>query len=358
MLSKELVDMKRFICIIQCFFICLLLTQSCTEEDSPNPFMSFDNSRFVDVTANEIALNNAKEVSLPDAGVWEVQIIDDYLVTTNFGDKGLISVFSFPDLEKLGSFFDKGNGPFELRETLSFSRMRVVSENGQTNIYIPDGKNNIINFDLTDSALFNQLSATYKFRDIPHSMFLNIFIDDSTAFCKNLAGYSDKQERFIYVNDTLIVPESMAILNETTVPVQNDDFMFNAITTAFGYNPQFDIVAEASIYMNNINLYGIRNDIRKTLYIGKKISVNDVCHGGGGMKRMITMMQPYDDMFAILTCNKRPTIVAFDWDGNYMFTLVIPDKEVSCFGFDFKRHTVYTFDSDSETMKIYDCPAI
>lgn len=334
---------------------------SCSKEDTTNnPYMSFDEIVYVDSSANEIQLQDPEIIDLPAYGIASFKIIDSLMVTANYGDHNMISVFLGPDFKELCSFFDKGNGPMELRETPSFYGIRIVRDDNQVNLYIPDRRNNVIKFNLTESLLNHQLSASYQNRDIPDCMFLSLYIDDTTMFCKNIAGYYDRQERFIYTNDTLIIPESMEILNETTVPVQNDGFLFNAIGAAYGYCRQKDIVAEATFYMNHINMYGLRNDFRKTIYLEKKrISVNDVCRGGWrGMKEKTVCLRYYDNMFAILSCDRKNSIIAFDWDGNYLFTLLIPDKHVSSFDFDLKGHAVYTYDIASETMKKYDCLAI
>lgn len=77
-----------------------------------------------------------------------------------------------------------------------------------------------------------------------------IYINDSTFLCRRINNDGNKQERYLFlVNGKLEVVPSMETLNKAEIPVRNNGYLHNILSSLVVYNAKRNRVVEASVYI-------------------------------------------------------------------------------------------------------------
>ena len=157
-----------------------------------------------------------------------------------------VTVASLPDFTSYGKFIKNGNGPIEATSAPFFSGAIISgTESGERLIVKAGDKMLSLNagtpFDPDNDAIS-------FFKDIVSNMsFYSIQINDSTTMTRNVKWDRGGQERSLVINGNTQVVPSMEKLNRTEIPIKEDGYLFNVMSSFAGYDKTSGKVVEASI---------------------------------------------------------------------------------------------------------------
>ena len=130
------------------------------------------------------------------------------------------------------------------------------------------------------------------------------------------------------------------------------------------------IFAEVPGEINAVHLYSLDDSFAKTICFGEKLyDYNEVADREYENRPITaTCVQQYEDFFVILYIDEsmkdyytddtwRPSLIIVPWDGNDIRKLNMPDR-VTSFDLDMDTFYLWAFDSDTETMYVYDVSKI
>ena len=192
-----------------------------------------------------------------------------------------------------------------------------------------------------------------------------LYINDSTYLYWTLAADQSCQTRCLQCGTEKIRTKSMEKLDSRTITVK-DGFMFNVLSSFPAYDASRDIVIEASMMLNTIDLYSLQGDFEKTVCLGRKADdIEKICSGGiQGLRSTFTRPILFDDFFAVmykggLTITPPmykapdPRIYLFGYDGSPKAELVMHEG-ASAFDIDADGGFLYTLDRERELIQRYD----
>lgn len=332
----------------------------------PASYMAFDDVTYVHSVKNSIKLEHGETVEIDKIGIQDIFISDSLMFISTPDAEGLISVYELPDMEYCGKFFCKGNGPGELLNAPFFGNVKVLdTESGRT-MLIGDGKGKMLRWDISAPFLGrNHDIAVYR-DSIPLDSFYSIYINDSTIMCRNISGDGGGQERYLLVDGKRKVVPAMETLNMAEIPAKDDGYLFNILSSFSAYDAKRDIVVEASMMLNTINVYSLDGTFEKTICLGKSLdNIADICHSGlRGLRQTFVRLRLYDDFFAVMYSGGKqisqddreqpaPKIYIFDWECNPLGELKLA-KRASVFDIDLQNGELYTLDRSEEIVRKYD----
>lgn len=333
---------------------------------SPASYMAFDDVTYVHSVKNSIKLEHGETVEIDKIGIQDIFISDSLLFVSSPDADGLISVYELPDMEYCGKFFCKGNGPGELLNAPFFGSVKVLDTEYGKNMLIGDGKGKMLSWEIS-SPFQDRSHDVAVYRDsIPLDSFYSIYINDSTIMCRNISGHASSQERYLLVNGKRKVVPAMETLNKAEIPVKGDGYLFNILSSFVAYDAKRDIVVEASIMLNTINVYSLGGTFEKTICLGKSLdNISEICHAGlHGLRQTFVRLRLYDDFFAVMYSDGKhirmddsdlpaPRIYIFDWECNPLAELKLPES-ASVFDIDLQNGELYTLDRSEEIIRKYD----
>lgn len=358
--------MKRNLLI---FLPLIAALAGCGRTNSTQPF---DNLERVVSFPFERSLENAVRVDTDIIGMIDMEVRRDSLMFIATQDPGgYVSVIDTRSGEKSRPFFKNGNGPGELLFPPYFSNTDFVGKDGGDEIYVNDFKGNLLRWRLDDVFTRDTPEIDILENAIPTQLFYALWVNDSTFLCRDINEDQSGQNRFLFTNGNRCVTESMEKLNSVTIPLKNDGYLFNILSSISRYDPARGIVVEASILMNTINIYSLSGGFEKTICVGRKPDdpVDILDKGREQFKKCFADVNLYENGFGVLYLgvpdyaqasekeSVAPRIMFFDWEGRPTAELTLP-RNASAFGIDSRRGILYAFDSSEEAIFQYSISGI
>lgn len=333
--------------------------------DSHTEYMAFENVNYIKEFPCSYSLKNDQLVDWDVIGVKSFCFFDSLLVITSNADKnGLWHFLTAKDYRFLGNYLTQGGGPGEFKELPKVSDAKFYNQENQIFADIYDfsgGKYYRIN--VSHTLENNQLDIQTVKSMLPAGLFDQVYIDSSTVYCRMITNMQSQQLRYLWKNGEEITPEKYEQLNR--VFVHNQDF--NILSTITKKNPDNDLLVEAAIGLDQINLFSAEGDFAMTICPNKKKldAISDI-ENLARWERIYTYggVRTYPDFFAALYVNEDerafqterkafPTIQLFDWKGNALMQIKL-NRFITSFDFDFCNGYIYAFDSREDTMYKYE----
>ncbi len=310
---------------------------------------------------HDLKIDESEIVEIDAPGMTSVISSGPILMALSSMSDPAVALFDYETLEPRGKYLRHGNGPTELLPFTGPSRSNTLFRHSGDSLYmdILGVNKNLLRWNV--SAAFSdgreEIEAVPAFKDlksIPFKWMLN----DSTVLCKKLEDNSRRQVRELYVSGKLQATPNVKELDDVSIVTPNDGFLFNVLTTIPAYNPEREMIAEASLFLNVINIYSLRSDFRKSIVFGKAASVREVekeFKSTGVMRQSIWTCIPFGDYFIVLYgaegTDERELLV-FDWDGNSVCKYFLHEG-VDAIDINLDCRTLLTFDSETETLRKY-----
>ncbi|ATA75891.1 MULTISPECIES: BF3164 family lipoprotein [Capnocytophaga] len=354
--------MRKIIYLYLCFFSLI----SCKEETLSNEYMSFDEVQYVENFPKSRSLIKEKMVDFGVLGVNRFRIVDSLLFLSTNDSDALWKLVSLPKQKVLGAFLKKGQGPndFPMAPNLC-TQTWISNQNNEWIAHIYDfNRGKLCKLNISQVLANKTEELIISELDLPQSLFNVQMLDETHFFCKTLNNEATSQERFMFRQNNKRIPPPLAKLNEAHVRRGEDT---NILSTLVKYDHEKDILVEMPLGLNYINMYSLQNDtIAKTICLGKEMNSITSIQNTFRWNRMYTFcdVRSFKNFFGVMFINEKeknyqtnrenlPTIFLFDWEGNPLIELKL-DHLATSFDIDFTNNKLYTLDSLSDEMFVYD----
>lgn len=321
--------------------------------------MMFEDVSVVTEAPVEISIAGMQKVDLTAVGGTDFAIKDEYLLLTTSDANGLIAIYSFPDMEFIGSFVKKGNGPNECHNQLFTNDFSFYHKDGELHINFVDDNSMLFDFNVDESAANQVTFLTRTGAKLPAQSCISYsFLGEADYMYKYISDDGAAQIRVLSESGVESSNEYMDTLNAASIPVKGDGFLFNILSTYTRVNPEKNLVLEVPLMMNHINIYGIRgNCFSRTIRIGQNVeSIEKLWREGmAGMKLVFLDARVYDDYIGVVFKDKYaegdsfPIIYFFDWQGVPLCSVRM-DRNITAFDLDQDGHRLFVFDSATESL--------
>lgn len=290
------------------------------------------------------SLEKGEALNFVPAGALDIAIIGDTIIFSVPSEK-FIYAYDIADGTCLGSFLRKGNGPYEFLNP-PFMQDLVISD-GIVGIYDPEGHS--YDFDLEQSINQSVPKVIKDIEKLPRELKSCFRIDDSSYYCRRLRSDEKGQQRFLWSGEKETYNSSIEALNEILLEGKGDGYRHNLLSSIAAYDKKKDIVVEASMYQDVINIYSLRKEFELSIVTGDNINTIEELSTlpYGDFKDVYMDLRLYDDCFVCLRAGN--CLQFFDWCGTPLKQLLLPESATA---FDVDRDNGFLFTYDIETERL------
>ncbi len=339
----------------------VVIVVSCENKSSTT--VSFPQRIVVENFSRVDSLPVCRTFSVEAVGLIDIAVKNRLLLLASSSDRDkYISAYSLDDGTLVGNALKKGRANGELRGIKSFGALGLRPYRDKLYSYTFDGQNNLIRIDLTES--FKQKHTVFDMilerasLEIPYAFFCSDSLFLITSAAKD---FKSRNRTLLYANGVKDVPEHLKFLNKASVKKPDD---INVLSTLVAFNPERQLVVEAGLQQNSIQLYSLYDDFARTIIIGKRLmSIEQLTAEKDDLiKDQYVHINAYDSYFAALYYGateeeqykgeKFPRLQFFSWNGEPICELLLPFPALS-FDIDCSKGNVYFLDRISES--IYEC---
>jgi hypothetical protein len=356
--------MKKDITVL---FLFLTVMSGCGERGkSSSDYFVFDDVQYVSEFPQSLTLDNPVEIDLESMdllGLQNFRIIDSLLILSVSGPNGVWAFVSLPDLQLSGRFLSIGQGPNEFLWIPEPGKASFMKENGMRYAHIYDSPTGrLYKMNIDRSIKDNKLSLL-KIKELPASLFNFCMIDSTAFFCKEIQSAETQQWRYILKDGQKIIPAHFEKLNQASVPKGED---FNMLSTIALYDSARQIIVEAPVYLNYINMYSINGSFCKTVCIGSGLNRIPAVLETNRWDRIYTFggLRLFPQFWGVAYINEsnkafqterktHSTILLFDWDGKPLAELKT-NTFITSFDMDVLNGYLYTSNHQTDKFCRYD----
>ena len=354
------------------FIFCLYLAPclwSCQSTPAPSSdYMILDEVKYIDRFPHVFTLTDGKPIDLDIIGTLSLSIYDSLLIVTTQDESGMWSFFELPELNYLGKYLTKGNGPNELLTPPWIEEQYIFKEQGQHHAIIYEfltGESYRMN--ISETIRMNKLMMSETNYLLPRVLFGFSFIDSNIFFCKEVNNSQTQQNRYILINGDKISSSNIEKLNRAQINIGED---INILSTCIKKRPNGIRIVEGGVFLNQINVYSIDDSFGKTICLGNQVDNISRIQQINRWDRLYTYLnvKVYPKFFSALYLNdtyekyqreitKNPVIQFFDWDCNPLAEIKL-DRMITTFDIDLINGSLYTLNFRTEEMYQYDISTI
>lgn len=335
---------------------------ACGKTYDGTTYMSFDNVRHVTSFADERVYRRSDAEKITSSYGKNFRIVGQYRIEEAGGGT---SFWKVTDLQTgiTKDLAHKGHGEHEFTDNPRLNEANIYLEDGHvhcmTNDYL-SGKT----FDIDIYMLFADSTYIRRGSDIARSSFNTLIFSDSTYLYRAISAHEDEQTRFVVKNGEQVCSPSVDILNKVQIPAGED---FNILSSIMAYNKNNDLILEAPVCLNTLNIYNVDGSVEQSVCYGtERWSIQNVLRKSRN-DRYYTFENPriYDNCCAVLWLGdtkkayfsenrNNASILVFDLDGNGLAKFDF-DFMITNFEIDTQGHRLYVRDDKDGYIYAYDC---
>lgn len=351
--------MKQFFNICSVFILIFLI--GCKNSATNKP-------KEIDVNQFPVSIDlNGKEMTLPEIssiGISEIKVLDSLLIVSVLEEKDFWHIYSLPDLDSVGRFFNVGNGPHEFTDPIPCFQSSFYSDHNNLFAYIPLlFKQEMVEVNLSNLLRDKNYEDNAKFLGVQsdqmpiwayaldQSRYIQaVFDPDDISIQRTIKNFSDQS----IVN---IENGYLNMLNSRTVESMED---LQLLITSPAIGRSGKIVAEIPGYSNKIIIYktdgaggacvSYKNILPSETKV-KELANKNLSFFGGGYG--------HDDFFAFIRNEIKDDKIVnqyFDflsWDGCPLGTINTGSISIRRFDIDRTTGALYCLDGESDTINAY-----
>ena len=357
--------MNRFLRIIRTVFLIWPFAGCMGNTIIPSSdYMVLDNIAYITHFPKIIEIEQGECLDLDIIGKSSLAIKDTILIVSTSDEYGLWSFFSLPEHKYLGKYLMKGNGPNELLDAPRVNKQNFYNKNGDLYVLLYDfqsGRSYNVNISKTLSN--NQLVINHSRYALPSALFNLSRLNDTTLLCKEVNNTLNQQIRYMLIAGQRASTKNLEKLNISSSGVYGG---LNILDTYTKCCPSRNIVIEAAMDLNQINLYSLDDSIGKTICVGAIVDNIRVIENIERKDRMVCYehLEPFPNYFGALYIydtaeniyyekSKKNVLQFFDWCGNPLVEVKL-DLMINSFDIDFLRGYLYTINYETDEVYIYD----
>jgi len=343
----------------------ILSLNGCSSSGSSLDSMAFDNVRYIEEFPESFTLSNPDLVDLGLLGVNGLSVQDSLLIVSHRAEDGFWSFFNLSDYSPLGAFIKKGRGNNEFLSVPRVSQQFFfnIDCNLYALIYNSD-LGRIVRMDVTKSLREGVGSITDICAGVEKHMYRVAPLDTNIYFCRKANQSMMSQDRYLLAQGERVVTQGMEVLNQAKVKRSTD---VNLLNSFVAYSSINQLIAEASLHLNTINVYSIDDESDPiTFCYGRKMthlselnwpnnSSYDYVHITEYDYFFAALYQGYDfDIYEFVGKTPHPRIQFFGWDPCEPLAEIVLDRDATSFDIDFRSGKLYTVSYNTEEICVYD----
>lgn len=311
----------------------------------------------IDAFPYEYNLGETKPLDIDLTGAVNVFAADSLMVSEYLSGPFFWKVYSLQTRKWLGSMLRSGHGKGEVVQLPSDGCPMIQGGQLMCDLWMAEsqtwGRVNLT------KSIANRSTVWEDNVKIPlDGTFLDVFrLDDSSFFSVRLAG-NGRRERGVIKDGRFVMLDQLGTLNTL-----GTDDEYNTLSSVVRLNPQRDRVVEAMIRLNELVIYSLRTNFRKTLSMGDDLQdVKTVSSKPRWFQRKsFGYLSAYKDFFGVLyyDCSMKDyqsdkagktDLLFFDWNGAPLARIRIPYQATSFFIY---GNSLYVFTSVGEKEHLY-----
>lgn len=340
------------------FWVTMALVCGCSSEQSPE--LIFEDVTVVSETPYDVHVGETQKIELATIGCTDFTVKNDKLLVTTSNKEGLVDVYNWPEMEFKGSFIQIGNGPLEVYNQLFTNDFSYYTQDDDLHVNFYDGYTSAIDWNVDESVRNQKISMVKSKINLPvedGGVISYSYLGGNDCLYRHISDDATSQIRVLSLAGGESSNEYIDHLNSVSIPKIKDSFLFNIMSTYTRVNKERNLVVEVPLFMNHINIYGIRGkSFAKSIRIGEKVeSVKKLFNEGAtGMQLVFYDARAYDDFFGVVYKDKYdlkalPVIYFFNWDGDPLCSVKM-DRNINFFDIDFVHEKLLVFDSTTESL--------
>lgn len=353
--------MKLFILLI-----CSLPILCGCLSNNQGSYMAFDDVVYIDKFPESIYLTDGEIVDLDIIGIKDIAILDTFLIISSRSRSGLWSIYSIKDsLQLLGDFLKTGNGPNEFSYPPNLYNTIFHTKENQLFAKVADSrKGKIYEMNITESVNKKDLAISSIDDTLRSSMFVIVpLCNNESIYYREINDNLTQQNRYIKSSGGKSEPIHFQRLNQAAIEKGEDHNILSALS---GRKSDQDIIIEAALFLNQINIFSVDGLLQKTLCVGSKLNSIEDIQNTFEWNRIYTYtgVRTYNKIWGALyegetkinyerSRKNLPAIQLFDWNGEPLAELKL-DRNITTFAIDFHNGYLYTFDSITDQFYFYD----
>lgn len=344
-----------------CYIFILIALIGCNNSANNDP-------KEIDVTKFPVSIDlNGKEVKLPEIssiGISEIKVLDSILIVSVLEDKDFWHIYSLPELDSIGRFFNVGNGPLEFTDPIPCFQSSFYRNDNNLFAFIPQlFKQKMAEVNLSNLLKDKNYESDIRMLDVESdqmpiwayaldkSRYIQaVFDPDNISIQRTIKNFSDQS----VVN---IDNKYLDMLNSRKGESMED---LQLLITSPAIGKDGNIVAEIPGYSNKIIIYDT------TGAAGACVSYKNGLPGETKAKELAKKYVSlfaggygHDDFFAFIRNEIKDDKIVnqyFDflsWNGEPLGTINTGMSSIRRFDVDHASGTLYCLDGDSDTIKAY-----
>lgn len=344
-----------FLCMAVCSSMLISLTSSCKKNDWKRS-LSFPVVDYTYRFPNQVALTEGLVINLRTNDLLDVKNCKSIiLISREDHGEGYLTGFKKNTFETVGSFINKGNGPNESINPVFFSDVVFEEESDQlyAYLYFRDKLHKINIY----SSLDSNLLVVDDVYDTPNRL-VCLKLHDNGYY--TVSGYRDRSGFIRELSNAKI--KDYQLLNDVHVSFRKDP---NLVLFYSAYSESKELIIEASLFLNTINLYSTNGDRIKTICYGNRLeslAEKERLSEKEFLPKTFDGLRAYNNFFVCLYkgCMENyshPHLLFFDYDGFPLIDVTIPSAVFS-FDLDIDNKVLYVIDDTIDSLVTYDISSI
>lgn len=258
-------------------------------------------------------------------GISNIEFVDSLIVLITPRKEKMFSIFDIEGKFK-GDYGSKGQGPHELLNCRPTGQKGII--NDEVFIWVNDVSNNSLKkLNLSKSILEQQLIIDSIISTYPMAMNA-LKLNDSLTICESMTPDNYALIKYDYKNGTKLSDNNVYL-----TPVKNPFSFYKSI---WRINDKKDKVINAMLSINQLNLWNLDTDERKSIVIEKTYRPDQVINNETGLENRT--------FFCDLEVSK-DFVFALYMDQEYSVSYELP-KKMTVFVFDWNLLSIATYEID------------
>ncbi|MDR2569286.1 MAG: TolB-like 6-bladed beta-propeller domain-containing protein [Oscillospiraceae bacterium] len=335
----------------------------------PSPdYMILDKIEYIKGFPKQFDVDHGEQIDLDIIGIGSLSIKDTLLIVSTSNKDGFWAIFSLPEYKPLGKYLTKGNGPNELLSEPRMNEVNYFEFNGELFALLYDfysGKSYDMN--ITKTLSYGRLIMNSTDYELPSYLFRLTRLNDSLLLCKEPSVSYTQQIRYIQSNGQRRSSENLKKLNLSSSQKNGG---LNVLDTYTKCSRDGNLIVEAAMDLNQINLYSVDDSFGKTICVGAKVDNISTIQNVERRNKVVTYkhLATYSDFFGALYINdtqeniyeersKMNVIQFFSWNGNPLAEIKL-ERMINSFDIDFLHGCLYTLSYETEEVYKHDISKI
>lgn len=328
--------------------------------------MTTEDIEYVKKFPQQVELQKGEKVNLPIIGISNFRIIDSLLVVGKKETQNIWQFVTLNDLHTVGSMVNIGEGPNEFLiapNTNSNSNFYLHNDSLYVDLF-DNQKGKVLAVNILQSFKDKKLKVAQTYNAFSNNDFNVVRLSNGDYLVRTINDDATQLNRTVR-NSTTGKETTTKVLNKLNGAKVNVGEDFNILGTIIKTTPD-NVIYEAPISLNYLNIYSVDGTTSKTVCIGENLYDIDAIMETDRGERIKTFsdLKIFPKFFGVVYIGEQkkkyqqeqgrmPSIYLFTLDGKPL-TEIKMQRRITSFDIDLQHGYLYTLDSQADEFLRYD----